>query len=424
MLPPEQGQRPQSLTWWVWVLSALVPVVGAASTLAFLDRSMAPVQWVLGAALALALLSLLSTPGGSPQGFSPASMVVAFIPVIASENDRIFDTAGAYAVLATGAGLGWVLRTARGDDQRLVLTGILRSSLGFVAYVACFYALWQWGASEAFGDWRAFVLVVLAAAAAFAVEVVASGVLRPRFRGESLRYRMLLTLHESSVFVALMATGSLFGLAFEEFGWWALLVAALPYAFAHGAFRRFAAAQRTYAQTIRALAQIPEVGGHRDPGHSQRTADLAVSVALELGLFPTEVEHVEYCALMHDIGRVSLNEPSVAQMGYTENDIARWGAEIVGETAYLRKVAEVVQKQFDPYRHPGEEKDFDLPIAARIVKVCSAYDEATAELGNSPLEAIERLHRGSAYDYDPDVVAALRRVAERNGLAGHPLSRT
>jgi HD-GYP domain-containing protein (c-di-GMP phosphodiesterase class II) len=33
--------------------------------------------------------------------------------------------------------------------------------------------------------------------------------------------------------------------------------------------------------------------------------------------------------------------------------------------------------------------------------------------GLSPLEAIETLHRGAAYDYDPEVVGALRRVLER-----------
>ena len=41
----------------------------------------------------------------------------------------------------------------------------------------------------------------------------------------------------------------------------------------------------------------------------------------------------------------------------------------------------------------------------------------------SPLEAMEKLHRGSVYDYDPDVVAVLRRMLERRGEFDRPRAR-
>jgi HD-GYP domain-containing protein (c-di-GMP phosphodiesterase class II) len=55
-------------------------------------------------------------------------------------------------------------------------------------------------------------------------------------------------------------------------------------------------------------------------------------------------------------------------------------------------------------------------MASKIIKATSAYDHATMELGFSPLEALEVLHRGAAYDFDPDVVHAVRRVLERRGV--------
>ena len=115
---------------------------------------------------------------------------------------------------------------------------------------------------------------------------------------------------------------------------------------------------------------------------------------------------------MHDLGRITLNEPAVARMGYTDRDIAAWGAEIIGETAYLAKVAEVVRRQHEPYRAPGQAGDPEVPPAARIVRVASAYDRHVAESGLGALEALAALHRGTAYEYDPEVVAALRRVVE------------
>jgi hypothetical protein len=35
-----------------------------------------------------------------------------------------------------------------------------------------------------------------------------------------------------------------------------------------------------------------------------------------------------------------------------------------------------------------------------------------------PVDALEVLHRGAAYEYDPDVIGALRRVLQRRGLPG------
>ena len=120
---------------------------------------------------------------------------------------------------------------------------------------------------------------------------------------------------------------------FNAIGWWALPVALLPYSFAHGAFRRFQETRSTYRQTIRALAQIPEVAGLNLTGHSDRTAELAVAMAKELGLSPEEVEDVEFAALMHDIGHITLNDPIVMEQGWTKEDLARWGAEIIAGAA-------------------------------------------------------------------------------------------
>ena len=53
-------------------------------------------------------------------------------------------------------------------------------------------------------------------------------------------------------------------------------------------------------------------------------------------------------------------------------------------------------------------------MGSKIIKAASAYDHATTELGFMPVEALEVLHRGAAYDYDPDLVGAIRAVLERD----------
>ena len=55
-----------------------------------------------------------------------------------------------------------------------------------------------------------------------------------------------------------------------------------------------------------------------------------------------------------------------------------------------------------------------VPRASQIVRIAAKYDSSLSD-GLAPEEALEALHRGAAYDYDPDIVMSLRRVLERWG---------
>lgn len=417
------NERPAA---WVLVLSALLAATGLALGVLFFQATALQRDWVIGAAIAMAVLGLLVVPSTGRTEFTPAYMVAAALPFIRYEEAGVpvFDSIGAGAAISFGLVATWVARTIRRDSPRRVFLSFIKRSLAFAAY----WGGYQFGeASIAANEWielgayePAFLLFT-AAVAAFAVEVISSAVFRFEPGGRATVFFAFETARDLPVFVSLVAGGALFGLAFQTIEWWALALAALPYAFAHSAFRRFAETKTAYRQTIKALSQIPEVGGHTDPGHAERTAELAVAIATEMGLRPSEVEWTEYAAFLHDIGRVTLNEPSVLRRGFSENEIAAWGAEIVAETEYLAGVAEVVGRQYQPFRSPGDGGDPDLPVASKIVKIASAYDESCSELGFSPLEAMDRLHRGAAYDYDPEVVAVLRTILNRRGVF-HPVT--
>ena len=233
------------------------------------------------------------------------------------------------------------------------------------------------------------------------------------------RYLWLLALEDWAVVLSIFAAGALFGLAWEVMGVWAVAVAILPYAFAHTAFERYSSTRVTYGQTIKALAQIPEVAGLAPRGHSTRTSDVAVAIAQEMGLSPSEVTELEYASLMHDVGRITLNEPAILRAGFTDEDIARWGAQIIAEAPYLQHVSELVRLQHRPYRSPGVEFDPDIPMTSKIIKVASAYDQTQIEEDLSPVESLERIHQGSAYEFDPKVAASLRRVLVYRGVVAH-----
>ncbi len=391
---------------------SLIVVAGLGSIgTALALESQAPL-WLIGllaAAMAAGQLVRVPAPNGLDLYFGVA--VAAAVPLLLGE------LAAVGAVYAVGLLASWLLLDVLSSGQESARSFLLSAAGALAAYAGVLYAIQAALDSAGYmSQWAELLAVVGGALAWFLADALTRALVSYEQERVALRYRWLLALADWPVVLSLFATGALFAFAWPVIRWWAFPLALMPYAFSHVAFVRSAGTRVTYGQTIRALARIPEVAGLAPEGHAVRTAALAVAVGQDLGMRPQDVIELEYAALMHDIGRITLNEPAILKAGYTDEDIARWGAQIVAEAPYLHRVAKYVQQQHQPYRHPGEETDERLPLAAKIIKVTSAYDQAVAEAGLKPLEALEVLHRGAAYDFDPKVVAAMRRVASRRGV--------
>jgi NACalpha-BTF3-like transcription factor len=400
------------------VVSWLFPLAsGSVGIYAAAEAGGSPL-YILIAAAALVVGSMFNVAtSNSGNNLTLGLAVAAAIPfVFSSLSEDVIEPAASIAAFGVGLSLVWAFRHSRGEGHRDLLPVMVRRLGGYVTYAMVYSAMRVGLFVDLDGGWEDLFPFTVAVTAWLAVEIVirALFVVGPRELSRSYLARSL--LHDVNVFMGLALTGALFGELFSTIGWWALPIALLPYSFAHTAFKRFQETKTTYRQTIRALARIPEVSGLGIDGHADRTTDTATSIAKEMGLGPSQVDEVEYAALMHDIGRVSLSEPQILKMGYTNDDLARWSAEIIAESPYLERVAEQVRHQYESYRKPGEQDDPDISIVSRIIKVAAAYDWKVHKGGMSPLSALEELHAGAAYEFDPDVVASLRRLLEGRGV--------
>jgi HD domain len=180
------------------------------------------------------------------------------------------------------------------------------------------------------------------------------------------------------------------------------------------AFRRYAGIRATYLQTVRALARVTEVGGYVESGHSRRVSKLAVAVGRELGMPEPDLLDLEYAALMHDIGQLSLPDPipagaTVLVSAADQRRIAELGADVIRQAGVLDKVAELVRCQNWPSR--GHEPE--PPIGSKIIRAVNAFDDLVG--GSTDRDraaaALERLRLDTASEYDPGVVEALGEVA-------------
>ena len=370
--------------------------------------------WAVGSVLVAALVvmvgQLITVPTPSGERLHLALGAAAALVLIIEEP----IAAGAGFMLGMAAASGVAI--GRGDENG---SNVVTETVALALFTAVFYL----AVGLAPASWEGHALDLTAVGTAGLAWYVGRAATRTVVGLEhddvSIRYVWLLAIEDWSVGVSILAAGTLFGLTFPEMRWWAVPVAMLPYAFSHLAFVRDHDTRITYGQTIRALAQIPEVAGLAPEGHAERTAELSVAVAREVGLHPKRIATLEYAALMHDIGRITLNEPAILRAGYTDEDIARWGAQIIAEAPYLERVSMLVSEQYRPFRTPGVERDPEIPIESKIIKTASSYDKAVHEQRLSPVEALEQLHRGSAYDFDPSVTASLRKVLVHRGAVNY-----
>lgn len=285
-----------------------------------------------------------------------------------------------------------------------------------VAFAAlCFQPLHHSGRSERwFGEGPYFalfllLLLVLTALCDAVLAALAAGTSRPF--GPQLRDELRAL---SGIGSAVCATGAVMALGVAVAGLWALPVLCVPLLLTQVSFRRYAAVRTTYRQTIASLARSTEIAGYTPHGHARRVAELSTAVGREMGLAGPELTVLEYAALMHDIGQLSLVDPvadgATAVLPTAEQRrIALLGGAVVRQTGVDPAVALVVEQQADPYR--------EQQPAARIVRAVNAYDDLCGEGVKGPLGALEQLRLGTGRDYQPQVVEALARVLARGGPA-------
>ncbi len=227
-------------------------------------------------------------------------------------------------------------------------------------------------------------------------------------------------IHEvSSLYgiVGVTATaGPLIAVAQPVLDWVAIPLLLLPVLLTHLAVQRAIAIRLAVDESVYALSRLGEITGRSRQGHSRRVANLSVRIGQVMDLEPDELREVERTALLHDVGIVGLEEPipggaTINVSTQVQEEIAAVGTRIVTSSPMLSPIAPALGRVRTPFRRTREFGE-RIPVAARIVRVANAWDDITegTRTVRAREVALERLHLGLGYDYDPEVVAALEKT--------------
>ncbi len=270
--------------------------------------------------------------------------------------------------------------------------------------------------------WLVAVVMLLVGSAAMLVDLALEATINA-WRDHAPWWRTVVDEVRSAagLATALVTSGPLIALAEYALGLWALPLFLFPLVLTYFAVQRFANVRATYRQTIGALSVLTERTGYTVSDHAQRVSETAVAIGRDLGLAQRELTDLEYAALLHDLGQIALREPipggaTLLAAPADQQRIAHDGAEIVRSTGVLDNVADILEAQTTPFRQVRELGQ-ELPMSSRIIKVVNAYEDLCGPDGVGDERAMERIHLGLGYEYDPRVVDSLTKVIERRRRA-------
>jgi len=155
----------------------------------------------------------------------------------------------------------------------------------------------------------------------------------------------------------------------------------------------------------------------REMGHASRVSEICESIAVELGFDKNDVEQIKIAGLMHDIGKIGIDETILNCHGNLNQ--AEWlqiekhpeiGYRILSSVNEFSIIANDVlchHEKWDGTGYPRGLTGEQIPLHARIITIADAFDAMTSERSYcktlSEDNAIHELCKFASCQFDPRI---------------------
>jgi putative two-component system response regulator len=177
--------------------------------------------------------------------------------------------------------------------------------------------------------------------------------------------------------------------------------------------------KKIFLGAIEALVSALEAKDKYTGGHSRRVTEIALALGKELGLSTPDMEDLRWGSLLHDIGKIAVdqsiqNKPGKLTPEEYEHIMTHTGvgAEIV-RPVVNGKISKMIEHHHDHYDGSGLHQVItgdDIPLGARILAVADAFDAMISDRpyrsAMSITDIVEEIKRCAGTQFDPLVVAA------------------
>jgi diguanylate cyclase (GGDEF)-like protein/putative nucleotidyltransferase with HDIG domain len=170
--------------------------------------------------------------------------------------------------------------------------------------------------------------------------------------------------------------------------------------------------------TLTSLALAVDAKDQFTQGHSHKVSSYAVLIAEAAGMTPADVEEVRLGGMLHDVGKVGIEESILNKNGPLNpseweamKHHVEYGAKLLEPLRGTERIREMVLHHHEFFDGSGYPKGFSgsrIPVGARIITIADAYDTMTCERiykkASAPEEAMQELERCGTAQFDPDLV--------------------
>ena len=177
-----------------------------------------------------------------------------------------------------------------------------------------------------------------------------------------------------------------------------------------------------YRGTTFLLGDVVEADDAYTGNHSKQVVELVLAVSERMGLGPTERRVAEFTALLHDIGKIRIpaeviNKPGplTAEERALVNTHSTEGEQLLlrvgGLLADVGRLVRHCHERWDGAGYPDGLAGAEIPLIARIVGCCDAYNAMTTDRpyrrALTREAALAELLANRGTQFDPEVVDAL-----------------
>ena len=185
---------------------------------------------------------------------------------------------------------------------------------------------------------------------------------------------------------------------------------------------------RAYRGTALLLRDLLEEDDEYTGHHTEDVVALSVQVAERLGVDEDVLRETEMGALLHDIGKIAVPDEIINKPGPLDDE--EWAImkthtvegermlqQVGGLLSSVGVVVRASHERWDGGGYPDGLAGEQIPVAARIVSACDAFNAMTTDRSYRkalPLAvAVGELRANAGTQFAPDVVDALIAVVER-----------
>lgn len=189
--------------------------------------------------------------------------------------------------------------------------------------------------------------------------------------------------------------------------------------------------RRAIEGIVQAISVAVEMRDPYTAGHQQRVADLACTVAEEMGLEEDDIYGLRMASVIHDLGKITVPAGILAKPGRLSEleyelikNHVKAGYDILKQIEFPWPLADIIlqhHERLDGSGYPQGLAAGEIMLQARILAVADVFETIASHRPYRPSlglqHAIDEIRNNSGTLYDPDVVSVFLQLVEQGRFA-------